>query len=298
MDGKERVEVLRKAKRGAAVVQAVAHENCERRREGIGSSKSCWKKRISQKISLDALHCKPLTLAIMSAGGGKYLVGLKENQKVEETNHLGNGKSGNFIRNGTARKKSTNRVYEFYDVLEIDKDDRWKACQIKTAIKVRRERVELKSGKSSRLTNEVGNYEELAQAVRHHWHGNEQSHSRCEFKRRRNAFKKKSLQKTMAGIRTLATTILEKTGCQNKKAQLEDFADDFDNLIITLKLMNLIFSFLLLLKINFFFINESRFYQFLVDVHKPRTFRGVINKLLTKCFQILDACHLNFFNFY
>ncbi len=42
----------------------------------------------------------------------------------------------------------------------------------------------------------------------------------------------------MAGIRTLAMTILEKTGCQNKKAQLEDFADDFDNLIITLKVMN------------------------------------------------------------
>jgi len=42
----------------------------------------------------------------------------------------------------------------------------------------------------------------------------------------------------MAGIRTLATTILEKTECQNKKAQLEDFADDFDNLIITLKLIN------------------------------------------------------------
>ena len=42
----------------------------------------------------------------------------------------------------------------------------------------------------------------------------------------------------MVGIRTLATTILEKTECQNKKAQLEDFADDFDNLIITLKLIN------------------------------------------------------------
>ena len=42
----------------------------------------------------------------------------------------------------------------------------------------------------------------------------------------------------MAGIRTLATNILEKTGCQNKKAQLENFADDFDNLIITLKVMN------------------------------------------------------------
>lgn len=42
----------------------------------------------------------------------------------------------------------------------------------------------------------------------------------------------------MAGIRTLAVSILQKTGCQNKKAQLEDFADDFDNLIITLKVMN------------------------------------------------------------
>ena len=42
----------------------------------------------------------------------------------------------------------------------------------------------------------------------------------------------------MAGIRTLATAVLEKTWCQNKKAQLEEFADDFDNLIITLKVMN------------------------------------------------------------
>ncbi len=42
----------------------------------------------------------------------------------------------------------------------------------------------------------------------------------------------------MAGIRTLATAILQKTKCQNKKAQLENFSDDFDNLIITLKTMN------------------------------------------------------------
>jgi len=33
-------------------------------------------------------------------------------------------------------------------------------------------------------------------------------------------------------------SILEQTRCQNKKAQLEDFADDFDSLIITLKRMN------------------------------------------------------------
>jgi len=42
----------------------------------------------------------------------------------------------------------------------------------------------------------------------------------------------------MGGLRTLATAILEQTKCQNKKAQLENFSDDFDNLIITLKALN------------------------------------------------------------
>jgi|GEM_PF-5636924 len=52
------------------------------------------------------------------------------------------------------------------------------------------------------------------------------------------AFKKKKLRRTMAGIRTLATTILNRTDCQNKKAQLENFSDDFDDLIRKLKLLN------------------------------------------------------------
>ena len=30
---------------------------------------------------MEALHCKPLTLAIISENEGKYLVGLKDNQK-------------------------------------------------------------------------------------------------------------------------------------------------------------------------------------------------------------------------
>jgi hypothetical protein len=42
----------------------------------------------------------------------------------------------------------------------------------------------------------------------------------------------------MGGLRTLTMAILQKTKCQNKKAQLDDFADNFDNLILTLKLFN------------------------------------------------------------
>ena len=54
------------------------------------------------------------------------------------------------------------------------RDERWERCQIKTVVKIRRERVELKSGKRSLeesyyVTNEVGRYEELCEAVRRHW---------------------------------------------------------------------------------------------------------------------------------
>jgi len=42
----------------------------------------------------------------------------------------------------------------------------------------------------------------------------------------------------MAGIRTVAAAILNQTNCPNKKAQLENFSDDFDELIVTLKLLN------------------------------------------------------------
>ncbi len=93
MDGKEmRGSIEKGAKRGEAVVQAVAHENCQVAAQDYYSGEKesevpTVRKLLtesglaSEKISLDALHCKPKTLEIMTVGGGKYLVGLKENQK-------------------------------------------------------------------------------------------------------------------------------------------------------------------------------------------------------------------------
>jgi len=65
------------------------------------------------------------------------------------------------------------REYEIYDLLEMKRDARWEGCQIETVVKIRRERVEVKCGKSSLeesyyLINEVGKYEEICQAVRQH----------------------------------------------------------------------------------------------------------------------------------
>ena len=42
----------------------------------------------------------------------------------------------------------------------------------------------------------------------------------------------------MSGLRTLTTALLQKTRCHNKKAQIDDFADSFDYLILTLKTFN------------------------------------------------------------
>lgn len=133
---------------------------------------------LAQKISFDALHLKPQTLEPIVTEGGKYLVGLKENQKellrqilraVESQTRLFKSFG---IEKGHGRPEA--RSYEFYDILELEKDERWNGCGLKTAIKVSRESEELKSGKRSLktsyyLTNEVGNYEELYCAVRRHW---------------------------------------------------------------------------------------------------------------------------------
>ena len=128
--------------------------------------------------------------------------------------------------------------------MEVEKAERWKNCEIRTTIKVMREREELKSGRKSKETsyyvsNEVGKYEEIAEAIRHHWQVEKNNHLR-DVKLKEDAMRtqEKTVSRVMAEIRTLATTILNCLNCQNKKAQLENFADDFNSLIVTLNAFN------------------------------------------------------------
>ena len=141
----------------------------------------------SEKISLDALHCKPQRLEIMVKAGGKYLVGLKQNQKeLTEQVFQAIEKQAILWRTETCQKghgRIECRRYEFYDLLEINKDERGNESQIRTVIKVKRSGEELRSGKHSRqesyyLTNEVGSYEELTAAVRFHWSVQTNNHLR------------------------------------------------------------------------------------------------------------------------
>ncbi len=199
VDGKElRGSIEVGNKRGEAVVQAVSHSSGQVAGQDYYSGEKESEVPVvrkllreqglaSQKISLDALHCKPASLEIITRSGGKYLVGLKENQKQMKKQVNKVSRTQAFLAKLSNLEKGHGRIerreYEFYDLLEMKKDERWSECQIKTAIKVKRKRIELKSGKTSLeesyyLTNLVGKYEELAEAVRKHWQVETNNHLR------------------------------------------------------------------------------------------------------------------------
>lgn len=217
IDGKElRGSIETGNKRGEAVVQAVSHSGREVAAQDYYSGEKESEVPVvrklledgglaSQKISLDALHCKPLTLKIIIENKGKYFVGLKENQKELKKQVTAASRNAAFLAKHTTLEKGHGRIeareYEFYDVLEMEKAERWQNCQIRTAIKVKRERTQLKSGKKSieeafYVSNIVGDYEELAEAVRNHWQVETNNHIRdVSLKEDKMRSKKRSYSK-------------------------------------------------------------------------------------------------------
>jgi len=203
-------------RRGQAIVQAVLHEDLrvaaqdyyagEKESEVPIVRKLLKETGLSkQKVSFDALPCQAATLEIITREGGKYLVGLKENQKqLKRQINLAIANESCLMSIKTQEKghgRIERRNYHFFDVLELEKDKRWKDCQIKTAIKVRRERIEIKTNKTSLeesfyLSNEVGKYEELTQAIRGHWQVETNNHIRdVSLKEDRMRSKKRSYSK-------------------------------------------------------------------------------------------------------
>jgi len=199
VDGKElRGSILSVEKRGEAVVLAVSQGSGETLVQGY----YCGEKESEvpivrlllqtddlskQKVSLDALHCKPKTLEIIAQSKGSYLVGLKKNQKqlAKQISRTVENQASLFrdseIEKGHGRIEE--RSYEFYDILEMQKEEKWNSCKLKTVIRVVRETEEVRSGKRSQqeafyLTNEVGNYEELSRAIRGHWKVETNNHIR------------------------------------------------------------------------------------------------------------------------
>ena len=117
---------------------------------------------------------------------------------------------------------------------------------MRTGVKVTRAREELKTRKSSweesyYITNEVGNYEEISAAIRQHWRVETDNYVRdVSLQEDHLRSHSKGVQQVLAGARTFTLEVLKKTGHPNKRAQLEHFADNFDDLLRTLRTLNVL----------------------------------------------------------
>ena len=86
------------------------------------------------------------------------------------------------------------------------------------------------------LSNEVANLAEVCRAIRRQWQVEVNNNLRdTTLAEDRLCVKEPTVNRVMAGVRTLVLALLRRTGCVNKKEQMDDFADNFGLLINWLK---------------------------------------------------------------
>ena len=253
-DGKElRGSIIKGKKRGEALVQVVAHEDCATVAQAFYNGRKQSEKPairnlltdkglLGQALSLDALHMNPATLRAIAQADGIFLVGLKKNQKELEADmsHLSLRTKpidqGQTIEKGHGRLEI--RQYEAFCIKNEYFDQRWEECGFTTLIKVNRQRTKLKEGKTSSetaffLSNDPRQQtQELFQAVRGHWAVETNNHIRDvtldedQFRSTKN-----EISQSMASIRTLIVRILQTIKPTNLVEQIEAYQDNFSLLI-------------------------------------------------------------------
>lgn len=248
IDSKELKGSIKKGeKRGEAVVQAVEHETqavqgqnyyAGNKESEIEKSRELAEENglLGEKLSFDALHCNPKTLGMVAAEG-IYVVGLKGNQEKLQAAVSEEIARVKPIYEIETEEKQSGRVevrkYEVYDIQEMSKEIRWEKSQIKRAIRVVRETTQVEGGKKTReeslyLSNETANAEELCRAIRRHWQVEVNNNLRdTTLAEDQLCVKEPTVNRVMAGVRTLVLELLRLTGCANKKEQMDDFADNF-----------------------------------------------------------------------
>ena len=257
-DGKElRGSILKGEKRGDVVVQAVSHHD----RTVYGqafyngqkeSERPCIRQLLdsalgSQKITLDALHFIPETIKQIENQEGIYVIGLKENQQELYNDMARIGQRVKPVNTLREVEKSHGRIdkrtYRSYAIENEFFDERWSGANFQTLVQVHRTSMQLKSKVESqevsyyisnaRIKDENDN--ELFRAVRGHWNVETNNYIRdVTLKEDGLRTKESTISKVMASCRTLTLNLLNKLKLKNRKAKLEEFADNFETLLIWL----------------------------------------------------------------
>ena len=252
-DGKElRGSISTGSKRGDCIVQIVRHSNREvvgqRFYNGQKESEVPTVKELleqtkikGQKISLDALHLKPNTLKLIDESKGKYLVGLKGNQKKllkkmrRSLWDLPEIHDKSTYEKGHGRYEQRN--YTCYDISSVAIDQRWGEVNFQTLVQVHRKRKVLKTNKqteevayyiSNIATKNIETAEELFNAVRNHWQVEANNNIRdCILKEDKLCTSNSFVTRTIACLRSLTMRLLDLIKPKNRAAQLDLFADKF-----------------------------------------------------------------------
>jgi predicted transposase YbfD/YdcC len=200
-----------------------------------------------QKLTLDALHMTPETLTLIQQQGGSFLVGLKRNQSVlyryavcHTLMQLPVYQRQDAVECGHGRREQ--RHYECFGVNSIHLATRWQVSGICTLIRVKRVRRQFDGSQpQEEVRYFLSNYpaqsqqqaDELFNAIRGHWRIETMHYQRdVTLQEDRLRSTNGALSRTMSSLRTLTINLLKRTKEKNMAAQIDQFADNFNALML------------------------------------------------------------------
>lgn len=200
-----------------------------------------------KKVSLDAHHFNPITMAQIHQADGLYLVQAKENQPVFLQQCQALRRESVALAEALVHDKANGRVTtrraQLFSLASLALDSRWDGSGLSALLVVERETVEVPTQKtrfdtSYYVSNTVPEHAkagplagELAQAVRGHW-GVESNNWIRDATFGEDGVKTKAgnQAQVMGLLRGLAIELIRKTMPKNFQAAIETFVDSPDAL--------------------------------------------------------------------
>jgi predicted transposase YbfD/YdcC len=192
-----------------------------------------------RKVTLDAGHCNPTTIAQIHQAQGGYLVQLKANQPTLRAAVHTLAATAPPLGTQQSVDKAHGRLEErhatFFSLAALPLPPRWQASGLRTVIRVERTTAQLATAKRAQavayyLTNQEAATSpaqaELFTAIRGHW-GCEADHWRRDVTWHEDQIRvTQPAQAHVLGVlRTLALRVFRRAGCTNFQALLDTLTD-------------------------------------------------------------------------
>lgn len=192
-----------------------------------------------RKVTLDALHCNPLTTAQIHQAHGGYLVQVKANQRALRTAIQTLVTSGSPLGTSQSVDKAHGRLEvrhaAFFSLASLTLPARWRDSGLNGVVRLERTTTHLPTARQTQVvayyvTNQAVRTEaaqaDLFTAIRRHWGCEADNWLRDVTLQEDQVPVQHSTQAHVLGLlRTLVVGLLRKAGVGNMRAMLDDLAD-------------------------------------------------------------------------